>query len=271
MDKTTTSSTATGTTQAVPVFTELSPEPGRRVDPLLDVPREQRKPLLTRPWVLTNMVSSLDGATALRGLSGGLGGPSDRVMFRSLRRSADAIIVGSNTAVAEQYRRPQPNHEGQTPLLVIVSSRLGLPRDLPAFVSPQQPLTQPPSRRPLLATTASAPSEIRQQLDPLAEIVQFGSVRVDLDLLLQELRSRGINRVLLEGGPELNGQFIAAGLVDEWNLTMSPVLVSGQSSRPAHGPEPTELPLLNLRRLWQSQDALFGRWVRPPSSPQAES
>jgi 5-amino-6-(5-phosphoribosylamino)uracil reductase len=85
---------------------------------------------------------------------------------------------------------------------------------------------------------------------------------VDLNLLLQDLRSRGIHRVLLEGGPELNGQFIAEGLVDEWNLTIAPVLLSGQSSRSAHGPDPRERTQLSLKRLWQSQDSLFGRWVR---------
>ncbi len=266
MDKTTTSPTETSATatstqkQAAPVFTELSPKPGRRVDPLLEVPREERTPHQTRPWVLTNMISSLDGATALEGFSGGLGGPSDRLMFRGLRCSADAIIVGAKTATTEQYRRPQANHQGEIPLLVIVSSRLRLPRDLPAFVPPHQQLSQPP----LLATSASAPSSHHQRLDPLAEIVQFGSERVDLDLLLQNLRARGINRVLLEGGPELNGQFIAEGLVDEWNLTISPVLVSGQSSRSAHGPDAAELPQLSLKRLWQSQDVLFGRWVRDP-------
>lgn len=257
MDQTTRPSTEAPTT---PPFIELSPEPGRHVDPLVDVPREERTPHQARPWVMSNMVSSLDGATALQGLSGGLGGPSDRIMFRALRSSADAIIVGARTASTERYQRPQPNHEGQIPLLVIVSSRLRLPPDLPAF-APSGPALD---SQPLLATTTSAPSSDRQRLEPLAEIQQFGSDRVDLNLLLANLHSRGITRVLLEGGPELNGHFIAAGLIDEWNLTISPVLVSGKSSRSAHGPEPAELSQLGLKRLWQSHDVLFARWVRQP-------
>jgi riboflavin biosynthesis pyrimidine reductase len=40
----------------------------------------------------------------------------------------------------------------------------------------------------------------------------------------------------LEGGPALNAQMLAAGLVDEVNLTVAPMLVGGDSPRLAHGP-----------------------------------
>lgn len=40
----------------------------------------------------------------------------------------------------------------------------------------------------------------------------------------------------LEGGPNLNGQMLAAGLVDEMCLTIAPMLVAGGSERLAQGP-----------------------------------
>ena len=45
-----------------------------------------------RPWVGLTMISSLDGATAVSGLSGGLGNDNDRTVFRTLRSAADVIL-----------------------------------------------------------------------------------------------------------------------------------------------------------------------------------
>ena len=57
-----------------------------------------------RPWVGLSMIASLDGATAVSGLSGGLGNDNDRAVFSLLRSVADVILVGAATAEAEGYR-----------------------------------------------------------------------------------------------------------------------------------------------------------------------
>ena len=49
------------------------------------------------PWVLMNMISSSNGLATRDGLSGSLGGPEDRELFRFLRSVADVIIVGYGT------------------------------------------------------------------------------------------------------------------------------------------------------------------------------
>jgi riboflavin biosynthesis pyrimidine reductase len=56
-----------------------------------------------RPWVRVNMISSLDGAIAVRGRSGTLGGPPDRRLFMVLRSLADVIVVGAGTMRTEGY------------------------------------------------------------------------------------------------------------------------------------------------------------------------
>ena len=62
-----------------------------------------------RPWVLANMISSLDGAATLAsGTSGGLGGAADKQVFAAIRAVADVILVGAGTVAAEDY--------GQEPL-----------------------------------------------------------------------------------------------------------------------------------------------------------
>src|ERR1700722_18281627 len=57
-----------------------------------------------RPWVRANMVASVDGAAALEGRSGGLGGAADRKLFHVLRSLADVVLVGGGTARAEKYK-----------------------------------------------------------------------------------------------------------------------------------------------------------------------
>ena len=49
------------------------------------------------------MISSVDGAIALEGTAGPLGGPTDRELFLHLHRSADAVLVGAATVRAESY------------------------------------------------------------------------------------------------------------------------------------------------------------------------
>ena len=56
-----------------------------------------------RPWVIMCMISSADGAIALDGTAGPLGGPTDRELFLHLHRSADAVLVGAATVRAESY------------------------------------------------------------------------------------------------------------------------------------------------------------------------
>ncbi len=59
-----------------------------------------------RPWVRANMIESADGAAAVDGLSGGLGGAADREVFGLLRALAGVILVGAGTARAEATARP---------------------------------------------------------------------------------------------------------------------------------------------------------------------
>jgi riboflavin biosynthesis pyrimidine reductase len=158
-----------------------------------------------RPWVSGIMVSSLDGRAALEGTSRKLGGPQDLEMLRALRRRADALIVGPGTVAAEGY--------GPLPCpAVLVSRSFELPWEAGLFAAPGQ--------RVLLYTRAdgSVP-ELRADVELVPED--------DLRAVLADLRARGIERLLCEGGPTINRALLDAGLLDELFLTLSPV-VSGE-------------------------------------------
>lgn len=246
-----------------PADGEPAPEP---LEPLEAVAAELRPAARQRPWLLTNMIASADGATAVGGLSGPLGGPADLAVFLALRAVSDAIVVGGQTVRAERYRPPGPGSpaaraaraargQQERPTVAVVTASLDLDPDLPLFADP--------TYRPLVATVEAADPERRRALAPVADVVSVGETAVDMAELLAELGRRGHRVVLAEGGPSLNAQLIAADLVDEWNLTIAPLLGGGQAKRPAQGAERADAPAaMHLDRVWLADQLLFCRWLR---------
>lgn len=231
------------------------------------VAAEERPTPADRPWLYTNMVASADGGTAVDGLSGQLGGPADMMMFGALRAVADVIVVGAATARQEQYRPPNLSDEvveerrsrdqSPHPRLAVVTRSLSLDPELPLF--------DDPSNRPIILTAESASPERRAAVEPLADVINAGDDGVNLGEGLRQLRRLGFNNALSEGGPSINGQLVADGLVDEWNLSLSPALLGGDSRRAAFGPVPAGPPRsMKLARVWTDDDLLFCRWVRSP-------
>jgi riboflavin-specific deaminase-like protein len=225
---------------------------------------DRRTGFAHRPWVLLNMVASLDGAIAIEGRSGGLGGASDRAVFSALRTCADVIVVGAGTARAENYGPPDMSADdrarrlerGQAavPRMVVVTASLEL--------DPTSRLFADPERRPIVLTTTDAPDRPRRRLDPVADIVEAGQGRVDVRAMLEALRADGARVALCEGGPTLNGQLTAEGLVDEVCLTISPLLVGGHAPRVADASEAGPVATMRLDRLLEDDGALFLRYVR---------
>ena len=64
-------------------------------------------------------------------------------------------------------------------------------------------------------------------MEPVAEVVDLGSVEWSPAAILADLSARGTEVVLCEGGPTLNGQLLAEGLIDEYCLAISPRVVGG--------------------------------------------
>ena len=151
------------------------------------------------------MVSSLDGRATLGGTSRRLGGPQDLQMLLALRRRADALLVGTETVRAEGY--------GPLPCpAVLVSRSFDLPWEAGLFAARGQ--------RVLVYTRAEG------EPPPVAATVEKVPY-VALGEVLADLRSRGVERLLCEGGPTLNRALLDEGLLDELYLTLAPV-VSGE-------------------------------------------
>jgi riboflavin biosynthesis pyrimidine reductase len=228
---------------------QLLPVAIDEVDVAAVVAAEARARVDGRPWLLLNMVATADGASAVGGLSGPLGGPADKRVFAAIRGAADVVLVAAGTARAEDYGPARARPDGSPGPRIAVVTRSG-------ELDPGSRLFSGGS--PIVVTCAACPPERRAALEAVAEVVVAGVEQVDLATALLILPARV---VLCEGGPSLNGQLIAAGLVDEWCLSLSPLLAAGTSTRVAVGPDATPAEM-RLDRLFDDDGFLFLRYLR---------
>ena len=220
-------------------------------------------PRRSRPVLRVNFVASVDGAVTVDGKSAGLGGPGDKLIFDSLRMVCDALVVAAGTVRTENYdalRLTAPAREWRRahglpefPLMVIVSGALAL--------NPSQLVFSDAPVRPLVITHAAAPVDRRAALAEVAEVITVGETSVDLAAAVRALHQRGATQLLCEGGPHLTGALVAADLVDELCLTLSPRLVGGTAGRIATGPDGPSREL-SLAGVLADGDMLFLRYVR---------
>lgn len=207
-------------------------------EPLVDLAatvRGEGRP--KRPWLMVNMVSSVDGATVVEGGSTALSDDDDRSMFRAIRSVADRILVGAGTARAENYR-PAPG-------LTVVSGSLNL--------DPHARMFSDPEMRPTIIGLQGADEQRQAQLLELADVVLLPEITASA--ILGVLPDDAV--ILCEGGPTLNGMMLLS--VDEVNWTVSPMLVGGDSPRLAEGPPLTRE--LILDRVFRGDRSLFLRYL----------
>ncbi|MFE9426294.1 pyrimidine reductase family protein [Kitasatospora sp. NPDC006697] len=223
---------------------------------------------LGHPWLRANMVSSLDGAARLAGLSEGLSSEADKRIFGVLRALADVVLVGAETVRAEGYRPARAREAFQAaraaagqaavPAIAVVSRSLRLDLAAPLFTEPLVPT--------VVVTTEDAPADRLAEVGAVAELVLAGQGEVDLAAALAQLTARGWTRQLTEGGPHLLGGLAEAGLLDELCLSLAPLLTAGGAPRIAHGAEMADAQRMRLVSLIEQKGFLFTRYCRLPVS-----
>ena len=187
------------------------------------------------PYTYLNMVSSVDGRPTMSGKAGGIGSDADRLLMDALRSVSDAVMVGAGTLRAEKLtlgvsrrasdRRVSAGLSPQ-PLAVIVSGSSDLSRAIEEnllFAKPDNTLLIVPESAGEKSTQRldSKPRTIREPPEPGTD----GSL-IDLRYALRTLRQDfGVRRLLVEGGPSINGRLKSSGLVREIFVTLSPKLL----------------------------------------------
>ncbi|MEZ3161006.1 dihydrofolate reductase family protein [Microbacterium sp. BWT-B31] len=200
------------------LVTEVVPRSLQATDAAADAGRawlRERYRLDERPSVRLNMVTNLTGAAAgSDGTSDTLTSRVDRTVLGAIRAHADVVLVGAQSVRAEGYVVPKATRLA----IVTGSARLDGHR---LRIDPQAD----PDRVMLVVPEALAP--IAAQRAGLAGVRVLGvpgSGRLDPRAILAALAAEGLARVVCEGGPTLAAQFAAAGVIDEFCITVAPAI-----------------------------------------------
>src|SRR5919106_1762157 len=226
----------------------------------------------SRPYVLVNMVSGVDGGTTTDGVSGGLGSAADRRIFAVLRSAADIILAGAQTVRAERYGPPEVDEtlaagrrargQAEVPAIAVISRSLRLDWASPLFSATR--------RAPLVIAPASAGAGALAPAAHAAEGGVAGDERVDVAEALDQLGRRGAAVVLCEGGPTLIAELLEHDLVDELCLTLSPVLLGAAGGNRITGGAVFDHPhRLSLTHVFEEDDFLFLRYALTPTPEEA--
>ena len=190
-----------------------------------------------RPWLGVCMVASIDGSTVVDSNSRGLSSKTDQQVLSTLRSLADVLIVGAATVRIEGYGPPRK--PGQR--VGVVSRGGNIDASSALFTSGAGFLILPDDAPPTRVDS-----------------VRAGRGDVDLAAALAQLDA---DFVQAEGGALLNGALAAADLVDELNLTISPMLAGGNGPRVTGG-DAQLAHRMQLAHVLEDGGYLFTRYLR---------
>ncbi|MGE5594601.1 MAG: RibD family protein [Hyphomicrobiales bacterium] len=206
-----------------------------------------------RPYILMNMVMSADGKVVIEGTEQGIGSKVDQRLMRELRVNADVVMNGASTLRASgtssrlgdeglealRIERGKPRF----PIAATISRSGNLPLDRLFFTARDFPA--------VVYLSDTALPERRQALEATGRPVHLVPAGRELGAMLEHMRHElGAQVLLVEGGPTVNAELWRMGVVDEYFLTLGPVVVAGRDTlTAAEGPAAfrrEELPHLQL-------------------------
>ncbi|MER3404721.1 MAG: deaminase [Chloroflexota bacterium] len=226
------------------------------------------EPPTERPYVLVNMVMTVDGKTVIGG-SGTtwlIGSDTDHALMERLNNRVDAVMVGAAIVREDNPGYPVPAPEQRReraargvrpePWWVIVTSRA-------QFSGRPRLLQQTPERVAICTTQLASPERVRE-LQRYARVIIAGEESIDPLAMLRALRQElGIRSLCCLGGATLNGTLFDSGCVDELFVTLAP-RIKGSSKTTTlvegKGFPPHRLLPLDLLSLYREQSELYLRY-----------
>ena len=175
----------------------------------------------SRPRVILSAAMSLDGKIASKKGYSELSSKQDKVRIHKLRSNVDAILVGSNTVRRDNPSLTVRYVKGKNPIRIVLDSN--------GTISSNSKIVRTSKKiHTILAVSKKATKKnIVKLKNHSIEVIVTGENRVNIKNLLKKLSKKKIKTILVEGGGNVNWEFIKEGLVDEIIITVSPYLIGG--------------------------------------------
>ena len=179
-----------------------------------------------RPFVLYKAAMSLDGKIACHtGESQWISSEKSREEVQRLRGILSGIMVGAGTVIADNPRLTCRMEEYENPARIIVDGKLRVPLESRIFHEPG---------RNIILTTSDASLEKKKALENLGvELIEADSEepgKVDLKSAMLALGIKGIDGILLEGGPTLAASALEAGIIDAVRFYIAQKIIGGREA-----------------------------------------
>jgi len=182
--------------------------------------------------VIINGAMTVDGKIATASGDSKISSKEDLVRVHKLRASVDALMVGISTILNDDPLLTVRHVRGRNPVRVIVDSRGRIPID-------SQIMRSSSRIRTIVAVTDKAPQDKIGKLEDMgAEVLVVREGKkgksaavphgVNLKELFRRLEKAGLEKILVEGGGELNWSLFHLGLVDELTVTIAPKIAGGR-------------------------------------------
>ena len=169
---------------------------------------------------------TIDGKIATKRGDSTISSKQDLRRLHRLRSSVDAIIIGISTVIVDNPRLTVRlvKRCGTTPVRIIVDSTGRIPLDSKILKSASKINT-------IVAVTSKASDKRIDKIKSAGALVIVAGTRtVDLKELFYILKKMGFNKILVEGGGELNWSVLQLGIVNELMVTVAPRIVGGRTA-----------------------------------------
>lgn len=172
-----------------------------------------------RPKIILNCAASADGKIALpdrRNLK--LSNQEDFERVHDLRKKCDGILVGIGTILEDDPSLTVKGKQTKTnPIRIILDTNYRTPKDAKVLDD---------KAKTIIAIGEKTKPEKKNN----TEIIRCGINEIDIERLVNKLRTKGIESILVEGGETVMWSFLEKGLFDEFNVFVSSIIIGGEST-----------------------------------------
>jgi 2,5-diamino-6-(ribosylamino)-4(3H)-pyrimidinone 5'-phosphate reductase len=178
--------------------------------------------------ITLNAAMTVDGKIATTSGDSAISSRDDLIRVHELRASADGIMVGISTVLADNprltVRLARKRVKKKDPARIVIDSTGKIPLDSRILLTASRIKT-------IVAVTKLAHIDTLRKIKKTGAIVIVsGRQTVNLKKVFFIIKQMGIRKILVEGGGEINWSLLRLGIVNELIVTIAPKIVGGRQA-----------------------------------------